>query len=209
MSGCGSAASVRLFTPRSRVTKRSSRWSRWDVALASCQEATCLRTRAADCGAAGATEVPYPACASGRAPCRTRSLPLCGMRDQPGERTDSNLMWAGPGGPSGYVLGSYRIATAPEPNSSRLTSRCPLRGIVAAHDGRSAMVVQSPAMARQAARSPCFHDVEGSTRLWERKTSAMSASGSPRRDRPRPRTARRPCVQDLGRRVLRRLRHRR
>ena len=25
-------------------------------------------------------------------------------------------------GPDGYLLGSYRIATAPEPNSSRLTS---------------------------------------------------------------------------------------
>src|SRR6266850_6446902 len=27
-----------------------------------------------------------------------------------------------PGEPDGYLLGSYRIATAPEPNSSRLTS---------------------------------------------------------------------------------------
>jgi hypothetical protein len=31
-------------------------------------------------------------------------------------------IWSSPATPVGYLLASYRIATAPEPNSSRLTS---------------------------------------------------------------------------------------
>src|SRR2546422_1844978 len=38
------------------------------------------------------------------------------------ERTGTSRSCPSPSRPDGYLLGSYRIATAPEPNSSRLTS---------------------------------------------------------------------------------------
>src|ERR1700719_4483925 len=58
--------------------------------------------------------------ATGRWPRRARLLSeLCAPRELLPSRFVGRLELASP---DGYLLGSYRIATAPEPNSSRLTS---------------------------------------------------------------------------------------